>query len=310
MNFKSNNLTKEKRDSYLFFYIFVIVLISAFLIALRIIFYFFQEESAITFIDLLIRNRDLNFKTNYDLMNNGIIHYYEDETAIYLYFWYFIFYPFYLIPFEISIYIWDLLRLITTIYIAVNIHKIVENKKDLLFFFLFSGMGYFADMYLNNTNWLIQIFLYKSYINLEKDKKLYSGIFFSLATFKIPLTLFPFIFIITKKIKVKDLVYFFIPLVLICIPYLIFPEYLLSMISNWLYITNTTSGPFILTIFLIIWRLIQPAHLIFISIILMILIVNIKNEEARNKIGSLIYFIVFVFWGLIWIMLLGLALLF
>ena len=315
---KSNKsvFTKEKRESYVLFYILIIILISAFLVALRIIFYFFQEESSGLFIiDLLMRNRDLNFKTNYDLMHNGIIHYYEnnpllDEKAIYFYFWYFIFYPFYMIPLEISLYIWDLLRLFTMIYIAVNIHKIIENRRDLLFFFLFSGIGYFADMYLNNTNWIIQFLLYESYIHLEKDKKLYSGIFFTLATFKITLIIIPFVFIIIKKIKVKDLVYYFLPLIVICMPYLIFPGYFLSMISNWFYIANTTSGPPILTIFLIIWRLIQPAHLMFISIIIVIVLINIKNEGARNRIGSLIYFVIFVFWVFLWVLILGLALFF
>lgn len=313
---KSNELTfsKEKRESYILIYILIIILITAVLIALRIIFFFFQEESQGLFIiDLLMRNRDRNFKTNYDLMHNGIIHYYEqnpliNETAIYLYFWYFIFYPFYIIPLEISVYVWDLLRFISTIYIAINISKIIENKRDLLFFFLFSGIGYFADMYLNNTNWVIQLLLYESYIQLENGNKLFSGIFFTLTTFKITLIIIPFIFIIIKKIKVKDLVYYFIPFSLICIPYIVFPEYLLMMGSNWFQSVSTTSGFLIINIFLLFWRLIQPAQLMFLIVIIVIIIENIKNESVKKKISSLIYIFVFILWVLIWLLFLGLAL--
>ena len=313
---KSNELTlsKEKRESYILIYILIIILITAVLIALRIIFLFFQEETPGLFIiDLLIRNRDLNFKTNYNLMHNGIIHYYEvnplmNETAIYLYFWYFIFYPFYIIPQEISLYVWDLLRIITTIYIAINISKIIENRRDLLFFFLFSGIGYFADMYLNNTNWIIQLLLYESYIQLGKGRKLFSGIFFTLATFKIILIIIPFIFIIIKKIKVKDLVYYFIPFSLICIPYIVFPEYLLMMGSNWFQSVSTTSGFLIINIFLLFWRLIQPAQLMFLSVIIVIIIENIKNESVKKKIRPLIYIFNFILWVLIWLIFLGLAL--
>ena len=232
---KSNELAflREKRESYILIYVLIVIIITAVLIALRIIFYLFQEDSSGLFIiEVLMRNRDLNFKTNYDLMRNGVIHYYDynpliNGTAIYLYFWYFIFYPFSIIPLEISLYIWDLLRFISTIFIAIKISNIIENRRELLIFFLFSGIGYLADMYLNNTNWLIQLFLYASYIQLDKDKKLLAGIFFTLATFKIILIIIPFIFIIIKKITARDLIYFFLPLLLICIPYIVFPEYFL-----------------------------------------------------------------------------------
>ena len=62
-------------------------------------------------------------------------------------------------------------------------------------------------MYLNNTNWLIQLFIYVSYLQLEKNRKLLAGIFFTLATFKIILIVIPFIFIITKKIRARDVAY-------------------------------------------------------------------------------------------------------
>ena len=313
---RSNELTlvKDKRKSYFMIYLIIIILITLILIALRIIFYNFQEESSGSFfIDLLLRNRDLNFKTNYDLMNNGFIQYYEEnpltnEKAIYLYFWYFIFYPFYSLPLEVSVYIWDLLRFISTIYIAIKLKNLIKTKRDLLYFLLFSGIGYFADMYLNNTNWLIQLLVYGSYIQLEKDKKVFSGILFTLAAFKITLILIPFIFILIKKIKWKDLIYYLLPLILICLPYIIFPGYFLSMISNWYSSAEASTSLQMLNFFLIIWRLIQPAQLMFVSILVVILILNIKNEKKRYRIKSLIYLSVFIIWILFWVILLELAL--
>jgi len=312
----SNELTtaKDKRESYFLIYLIIVILITSVLIALRIIFHVFQEGSTESFfIDLLIRNRDLNFKTNYDLMNNGFIQYYKEnpltnEKAIYLYFWYFIFYPFYSLPLEVSVYIWDLLRFISTIYVAIKLKNLIKTKRDLLYFLLFSGIGYFADMYLNNTNWLIQLLVYGSYIQLEKDRKVFSGILFTLASFKITLILIPFIFILIKKIRWKDLIYYLLPLILICIPYIIFPGYFQSMISNWYTSAEASTSLPILNFFLIIWRLIQPAQLMFVSILVVILILNIKNEKTKYRISSLIYLSVFIIWILIWVILLELAL--
>lgn len=301
---------KETRQHYTLLNIFIIIIITIALIILRIIFTFFKEElSGIFFIDLLMKNRDLNFRTNYDLMQNGVFNYYEENplingSAIYLYFWYFIFYPFYIIPFEISIYIWDILRFISMIYISINIYKIAQNRQNLLIFFVFSSIGYFADMYLNNTNWVIQLFLYESYIQLEKKRKYLSGILFTLATFKITILIIPIILIIIKKIKARDLIYYILPLTLICIPYIIFPEYFISMVSNWVQSGDISSY---FSLFSLIWRLIQPAHLMYISIIVLIIPMNIKNENLRNKLSFIIYTSVFIGWVLIWLIILGFA---
>ena len=306
---------KETRQHYTLLNILAIIIITIALIILRILFTFFQEElSGIFFIDLLMKNRDLNFRTNYDLMQNGVFNYYEEnplinESAIYLYFWYFIFYPFYIIPLEISVYVWDLLRIISTIYIAINISKIIKNRRDLLFFFLFSGIGYFADMYLNNTNWIIQLLLYESYIQLEKNNKFLSGIFFTFCTFKIILIIFPFVLILIKKIKGKDLIFYFLPFFIICIPYIIFSGYFSMMVSNWFQSIETTTGFSIINIFLIFWRVIQPAQLMFLSVIIIIILLNIKDEKKKTRIGSLIYIVVSILWILIWLIFLGLALL-
>jgi hypothetical protein len=288
-------------------------MITAVLISLRIIFLYILEESSTSFfIDLLIHNRDLNFKTNYELMENGIIHYYDknpliDERAFYLYFWYFIFYPFYLIPLDLSLYIWDLFRIISTIYIAFKISKIINNKNEILFYFMLSGIGYIADMYLNNTNWLIQFLLYESYIQLDKNNKIYSGIFFTLSMFKITLAIFPLLLLIIKRIKVIDLLYYVIPFTLICVPYFIIPNYLLKMLTNWIHGIDTVSGFSLVNIISALWRLIQPAHLMFISLLLVIILLNIKEEGMRKKISLWLYLFIFIFWGLIWLLLLELA---
>lgn len=311
MLLKKLKLLKQNQERYYLIYILSISIITIVLIILRILFYFFKEElSGLFFFDLLIKNRDLNFKTNYNLMYNGLIHYYEgniliNENAIYLYFWYFIFYPFYNIPLNVSMYVWDILRFISTIYIAINIKRISQNRRELLYFFLLSGVGYFSDMYLNNTNWLIQLLLFNSYIQLKKGNKLFSGILFSISTFKIILILFPLILLIVKRIKLADLIYYYLPFVIINIPYMIFPEYFLQMISNWFQSVSLSFS--LISLFLNIWRLIQPAQLMYISIIILIIIENIKNKEKKNKISFLIYTIVFILWILIWISILEIA---
>lgn len=295
-------------------YIIFVIITTLVLVCSRIVFYYFQDElSGFFFMDLLMRNRDLNFKTNYDLMHNGVFNYYEenpflDEKAIYLYFWYFIFYPFNILPYEISLYLWDFLRLTSAIYISLKIVKITSNKRELYFFFLFSAIGYFTDMYLNNTNWLIQLLLIESFYQFQRKKKILSGILFSFAVFKVTLIVFPLILLIIKKIKMKDLVYFITPLIIICIPYFIFPEYLISMVSNWFEVSSTSTDISLINIFLKLWRLIQPAHLLYVSFITLIILLNISNEKIKDRIALYIYIFISVFWILIWVLILEFAL--
>ncbi len=279
----------------------------------RILFSLFQEElSGMFLFELMMKNRDLNFITNYNLMSNGLIRYYEvnpltTKPAIYLYFWYFIFYPFYVIPLEFSLYLWDLLRFLSTIYIAINIRKLNPDRRDHLFFFLFSGVGYCFDMYLNNTNWLIQLLLIESYLQWVKNNKKLSGILFTFCTFKVTLCIFPLILVLIKKIKVKDTLYYLVPFLLINVPYLIFPEYLSIMLSNWLQSETMTSDLSIITFFLLIWRFIQPAHLMYLSVIILIFTGNMKNERKKKRISSILFIIVFTFWIIIWMILLEFA---
>lgn len=301
----------KKKKKYTPIYISLIILITVILTGLRIIFYLISVETLPenSFLYIIGRNRDLNFRTLYDLMDNGIFHYYREnpitqDKALYLYFWYFFFYPFYAIPLEISIYIWDLLRLFSTIYIATIINKITENQREISIFFILNSIGYFADMYLNNNNWLIQLLLVESYIQLKKENKLLSCILFTLATYKIIIIVFPFILLIVKKIKIKDIIYFFLPIAIICIPYIIFPNYFMQMASNWFSNGNIFTSSILVNLFLVIWQLIQTPHLMFISIIVLILFVNIKNEKLKKRLNILVYSCVLFFWIFIWLLLL------
>jgi len=287
--------------------IYTVICITLILIILRILFYFINIEllSENSLIFIMMKNRDLNFKSLYNLMDNGIIFYYQEhpftqDKAIYLYFWFFIFYPFYLMPMEVSMYIWDLLRLISTIFIIVKIRRITENERDILYFYFFLSIGYFADMYLNNTNWLIQIFLFESYSQLKKEDKRLSYILFALASFKITIIAFPIILLIIKKIKIKEMINFYIPIALISIPYIVFPNYLLQIISNWSESGYSSSSFILFDVFFKIWPLIQMPHLMFISIIALIVLVNIKNEKLKKRLELLIYSGMLLIWVITW----------
>ncbi|MFX1273423.1 MAG: hypothetical protein ACFFBP_15450 [Promethearchaeota archaeon] len=306
----------EELKKYKNIFLIIIIVITIILIILRIIFYFIQivSPSDNLFFYVLIRNRDLNFKTLYTLMDNGIFDIYKEnpltgDKMIYLYYWYFIFFPFYLIPLDISVYVWDVLRLFTTIYIVLNIEKITQNKEDMLFFFIFCSLGYFADMYLNNTNWLILLFLFFSYLQLKKERKLLSGFFFALAMFKTIIVIFPVSLIVIRKIKLKNILYYILPFVIFCIPYMINFNYFTQLVSNWLNITGELTDSIIVNFILIIWRLIQMPHLLFICLIVLIIIVNIKNDKWKRKISLFLYFSLFLIWILFWLMLLLLIIL-
>ena len=296
---------------YLKIFVILILIISVVLTIFRLAFYFIDSfpSSDNSFLYLMVRNRDLNFRTLYNLMDNGLIEYYQEnpitgDKAKYLYFWYFIFYPMYLIPYGISVYIWDLLRLISTIYIILNVKKITENENDILIFLVFCSIGYFADMYLNNTNWLVQLLLFESYIQLKKENTLFSCIIFTLALYKIIILVFSFILIIVKKIKVKEILYYILPIAIICIPYIIFPNYFLQMGSNWFSNESNMTSSILLNLFLIIWPLIQMPHLLFISIIALILLANIQNEKLKKRLNILVYGSISLFWFLLWLFLL------
>jgi len=274
-------MSNEKEYPIHKYFICIFVSITISFIILRIILYFFEISPWIK------ETKDIDFKILLEGMENGLIDFYDPITTsdwppYYLYFWYYIFFYIFIIPTEglIGVYVWDVLRLILIILVIKESPKVFKNKKDLLIFYIFGTVGYSIDAYYNNVNFLIVFLLFYSFVYLEKDKKWIAGILFTLASFKITAILFIPVLLIVKKIKFKDLIYYLIPFAIICIPYMIFPEYFFQMVTNWGHSDAEIQG--ILIIDSIIWKALQPSHLMFIALLLIIFLENIKTEERKN----------------------------
>ncbi len=233
-------------------------------------------------------SRDVDFDILIRGLNNGLLNFYKpiemppgipEWPPYYLYFWYFMFLPMKLIPFEVGVYIWDLFRLTAVSYVVYNSYNYFKNKKDLFIFYLLLSAGFVIDAWFNNVNFIILFLLYYSYVALDKGNKWISGLLFTLSTFKINSILFLPILLIIKKIRFKDLYYYMIPFAFICLPYMIFPNYFFQMISNWFSSQDTVLGFSILDS--ILWKALQPSHLMFISFLYITFFENI--EEFRKK---------------------------
>ncbi len=274
-------------------YILAIITIS--FVILRIFLYFFDISTWIK------ETKDIDFKILLEGMDNGLVNFYDDVSIsdwppYYLYFWYFLFLPIKIIPSGglVSVYVWDVLRLALTILIIRESPKMFKNKKDLLIFYILGIVGYSIDAYYNNVNFLIAFLLFYSFVYLERDQKWFAGILFTLATFKITAIVFIPVLLIARKIKWKDLFYFLIPFAIIFIPYMIFPDYFLQMITNWGYSDGEIQG--LLIIDSIIWKALQPSHLMFIGLLLIIFMENIRNEERKNLYRIILVSIITVYY--------------
>ncbi|MHA1842830.1 MAG: glycosyltransferase 87 family protein [Promethearchaeota archaeon] len=280
-------IEKKKAIPIYKYYLYSILIMATILTFLRIYFYFFQDP-------FFSYNRDIDFNTLYVFMESGLVNYYNTDSiggfrAYYLYYWYFLFYPIYLFPVHVGVYIWDALRVIASIFVAKRIDSITENNVDKVIFFVLSGLGFFADAYLNNNNWLIQAFLVLSFDLLNEDKKWHAGLLFTLAMYKIIVIIFPFMLLIVKKIKLKDLIYYFLPLSIFFLPYLIFPDYFLAMYYNWTYMEiKVEEMNFLLLIYLYCWQVFQTAQLMFEGFIILIFLENIKTFKWRKRYRILI----------------------
>ncbi len=282
----------------IFMHIFIAAVFG--LVHLRILVHFFDWLSWLKIL------KDIDFRILLEGVNNGLINFYDPITLseyppYYLYFWYFIFFPMTLFHWEISATIWDGIRLTLSLYVLNEARKMFKNFKDLLIFYILASIGFLVDAFYGNNNFLVLFFLFQSYVFLEKDKKWLAGIFFTLATFKINSFLFLPILLISKKIKIKDLKYFLVPFFLVCIPYMIFPEYFMQMVSNWMYGSENVNSDsiFIATIMMIdmvAWKALQPSHLLFYSLIQLIFLENIKSEIRKKRfritllLGTIIYY--------------------
>ena len=97
---------KEKEIPIHLYYILGLIGITITFIIFRIILYFYSIDP---YID---RNKDVDFIILIEGMKNGLINFYDpieraEWPPYYLYFWYFLFFPIFLMPSEIGIYIWD-----------------------------------------------------------------------------------------------------------------------------------------------------------------------------------------------------------
>ncbi|MFX0038108.1 MAG: glycosyltransferase family 87 protein [Promethearchaeota archaeon] len=290
-----NTTEQEERSLIHLYFIYLFIIITITLIILRVFLYFFEISEWIQL------TKDIDFKILIAGMDNNLINFYDpvpisDWPPYYLYFWFFIFYPVYIIPFNtiIGVYVWDIMRLILTILIIRETPKVFKNRKDLLIFYIFSIIGYSIDAYYNNVNFLISFFLFYSFAFLEKNKKWISGILFTLSTFKITAFLFLPVLLIVRKIKWKDLIYYLVPFLVICIPYLIFPNYFLQMINNWLHNDAGIQG--ILIFDSIMWKALQPSHLMFIGLLLIIFMENIKSEDRKNLYRIILVSIITIYY--------------
>ncbi len=274
-------MSNEKEIPIQKYVIYLLAIITTFFIILRILLYFFD------ILPWIKETKDIDFKILIEGMNNGLVNFYDDVSIsvwppYYLYFWYFLFMPIKIISIDgvVGVYVWDFLRLALTIQIIRKSPKMFKNKRDLLIFYILGIVGYSIDAYYNNVNFLIAFLLFFSLVYLERDQKWIAGILFTLATFKITAIVFIPVLLIARKIKVKDLYYYLIPFAIISIPYMVFPEYFLQMITNWGHSDAEIQG--ILIIDSIIWKALQPSHLMFIGLLLIIFMENIRNVERKN----------------------------
>ena len=286
-------MSNEKEYPIHLYFIYGLIIITIILVILRILLSFFSINPWIK------ETRDVDYKILIEGMKNGLINFYDpieisDWPPYYLYFWYFLFFPMYLIPLEIGLYIWDGLRLLCVGYVFFKAKDLFESKTDLIIFYTLSSIGYSYDAYFNNVNFLIIFFLFLSYKFLEDDKKWIAGIFFTLATFKINSILFIPVLLIIRKLKARDLIYFIVPFLLICIPYMIFPEYFIQMINNWLHSDEAIQG--ILIVDSITWKALQPSHLMFISLLIIIFLANLENisMDKRKKLFRILFPIIII----------------
>ena len=111
---------------------------------------------------------------------------------------------------------------------------------------------------------------------------------------KIYVIIFPFILLITKKIKIKDLFYYYLPFLILIIPYIVDPSFFLQMYSNW----TLPVHPEEISIFNyinVVMKLFEPAQLMFISFMIIIFELNLnQNIIHGEKAKTRVYIITFI----------------
>jgi len=273
-----------------------VIITTIVLIVFRILFLFFDFP---TFME---EPKDGDFYILLDHMKGGLSHFYDKDksvAAIYLYFWYFLFFPFYIIPSGISLLLWDILRLVSFLYVINNIKSISKDDFTVYSFILLSYIGYFFDAYLGNSNFIILFFLFESYQYLENDEKIrniwIAGIFFAIACFKITTLIILIIFIIIRRLNLKRFIKYIIPFLILLIPYIIFPDLLIQFFNN-LFILEDSHGVivepelgnpvlnFLARVILFGWQALQPAQLMVYSFFFLLIVKYLKErKKSRNE---------------------------
>ncbi|MFO8018055.1 MAG: glycosyltransferase family 87 protein [Promethearchaeia archaeon] len=301
MNGESNpELREDEGYSFHKYVIYILVGITVVLTILRIL------VNTLEMPYIIELSRDFDYRILIEGMGNGLVNFYDPISypqfpPYYLYFWYFMFYPMYLLPVEVGVYIWDMLRLLSCIYVVKEAQVVFQQKFDLVIFYGFVTISYAVSGYFNNVNFLILLLLFCSYTSYERDQKWLAGILFTLATFKINSVIFLPVLLIVKKIKLKDIIYFIVPFGLICIPYILFPDYFMGMVGNWTHgggdiMKNDSILLSILTLIdSVLWKALQPSHLMFIGFIILIFLENIKEKKWRRRYRVIIFMILIIY---------------
>lgn len=253
-------------------FVFLLLFGTVFFITIRILVVNFD------LIYLIEGSKDYDFRNLIGMNQNGL----ENFPPYYLYFWYFIFYPFAIIDPFISMLIWDILRFFITAYVAYKLYFKLTFRIDQKIIYTLISFGFINDGWYNNCNFVIMLFLYLSYKYLEEDKKWASGLFFALATFKINALAFLPVLLIMKKIKFKDLFYYLVPLCILLLPYIIFPDYTLSLISNWSSTSSESGG--ITPVDSFFMKIAQPSQFLYFCIMVVIILQGIIKYKKHAQI--------------------------
>jgi len=225
---------KEIESKYINLVIIIILLITISVIILR------NSYILLDFPTFLEYYTSEDFYILSEAQQEGLLNYYnaanKSRMPLYLYYWYFLFFPFGIIPPYISIYFWEILRAGLSIFIVKNVYIISRDRINFFVFLVPFMFGYIFDTILGNSNFLILFFLYLSYKYLEnsdhQNRFWIAGFFFGLACFKIYVIGIIPILILTKKLNFRPLPKFVTPFLLLLTPYILFPNYLFDFISG------------------------------------------------------------------------------
>ncbi|MFO7795385.1 MAG: hypothetical protein ACQERB_17480 [Promethearchaeati archaeon] len=291
---KTKDISQKRIDSkYINLVIIIILLITISVIIFRNLYIIFDFP---TFLEYYTSE---DFYILSEAQQEGLFNYYntasKSRMPLYLYYWYFIFFPFGIIPPYISIYFWEILRTGLSIFIVKNIYTISRDRNNFFVFLIPFIFGYIFDTILGNSNFLILFFLYLSYKYLDnsnfKNRIWIAGFFFGLACFKIYVIGMIPILLLTKKLDLKQLPKFISPFLLFLIPYILFPNYLFEFIGG---AFGVASPDIVSKVFSCYLTFFQPAPFLIFSFGFLIILEYISKKKYR----FMVYLTIILFFGL------------